>query len=597
MFTTRPEINGTFGVVTSTHWLATAAGMSILEKGGNAFDAAVATGTSLHVVEPHQNGPGGEMPLVLYAAGRKEVKVVCGQGAAPRAATSEAFKKLGVDVIPGNGLLPAVVPGSFGAWMLLLAEYGSLSLREVLAPAIGYARDGFFLLANTATIIGNVEGLFRREWPASAEVWLPDGERPAAGSRFRRPHLAACFERILREAEAASGNRLGQIEAARRLWYEGFVAEAVDRFFRQSALMDTTGQRHHGFLTGADMAAWRATIEEPVCYDYGDFTVCKPGPWSQGPVFLQQLALLKGFDLEGMGPQSADFVHAVTECAKLAFADRDAYYGDPNFVEVPLDALLSDSYSASRRALIEETASLELRPGQIPGHRPHIVIRPKGSTAIPTPESLDFNYPRPIRAGSEASATGDTTHFDIIDRHGNMISGTPSGSSLHMAPVVPGLGFGMPARAQMFWLEPGMPGSLLPGKRPRTTLTPTIALKQGEPYMAFGTPGGDCQDQWALQAFLRHVHFGLNLQAAIDAPTFHTYHLVDSFYPREYNPGHLALEGRFDSNVRRELGRRGHRVEVYDDYSLGYVTAAAIEGGLLKAAASPREAQCYAAGR
>jgi gamma-glutamyltranspeptidase/glutathione hydrolase len=240
---------------------------------------------------------------------------------------------------------------------------------------------------------------------------------------------------------------------------------------------------------------------------------------------------------------------------------------------------------------------MELRPGEVPGYQPHLVIRPKGSTVIATPESLDFNYPRPKEEPGEPKATGDTTHFDIIDRFGNMISGTPSGSSLHMAPVVAGLGFGMPARAQMFWLEPGLPGTLMPGKRPRTTLTPTIAMRDGKPYMAFGTPGGDCQDQWALQAFLRHVHFDLDLQEAIDAPTFHTYHLVDSFFPREYDAGHLAIEGRFSRETQVELRKRGHRVEVYDDYTLGYVTAAATDDGLLKAGASPREAQCYAAGR
>ncbi|MDY0884342.1 gamma-glutamyltransferase family protein [Dongia soli] len=597
MFKTRPEVNGTFGVVTSTHWLATAAGMSILEKGGNAFDAAVATGTSLHVAEPHQNGPGGEMPLVLYAAASGKVEVVCGQGVAPKAATTGKFKELGLDIIPGNGLLPAVVPGSFGAWMLLLSEYGTMSLRDVLTPAITYARDGFYLLENTAAIIRNVEQLFRHDWPASAEVWLPGGNLPQAGKLFRRPHLAATFERIIREAESASGSRTGQIEAARRCWYEGFVAETVDRFFRTSELLDTTGDRHGGLLTGDDMAAWRATIETPVSYDYENYTVHKAGPWSQGPVFLQQLALLKGFDLKKMGSESAEFVHTVTECAKLAFADRDAYYGDPDFVDVPMRELLDDAYNLGRRNLVGTNASLELCPGTIPGYIPHIVIRPKGSTVIATPESLDFNYPRPKENQPEALATGDTTHFDIIDRFGNMISGTPSGSSLHMAPVVAGLGFGMPARAQMFWLEEGVPGTLLPAKRPRTTLTPTIAMRDGKPYMAFGTPGGDCQDQWALQAFLRHVHFGLDLQAAIDAPTFHTYHLVDSFFPREYDPGHLAIEGRFSKQVQDELRKRGHRVEVYDDYALGYVTAAATDEGLLKAGASPREAQCYAAGR
>ena len=370
----------------------------------------------------------------------------------------------------------------------------------------------------------------------------------------------------------------------------------MDRFFRQSALKDTTGTRHSGFLRADDMAKWRATIEDPVSYEYGEYSVYKAGPWTQGPVFLQQLALLKGFDLASMGANSADFVHTVTECAKLAFADRDAYYGDPNFVQVPLNVLLSEPYNVERLKLVGECASLELRPGSVPSCRPHIVVRPRGSTIIATPESFDFNYPHPIETQAEPDSRGDTTHFDIIDRHGNMISGTPSGSSLHMAPVVAGLGFGMPARAQMFWLERGVPGALMPGKRPRTTLTPTIAFKAGKPYMAFGTPGGDCQDQWALQAFLRHVHFGLNLQEAIDAPTFHTYHLVDSFYPREFDPGHLAVENRLGAEAIRELKRRGHHVEVYGDYSLGYVTAAAIDGYFMRAAASPREMQCYAIG-
>jgi gamma-glutamyltranspeptidase/glutathione hydrolase len=571
--------------------------MSILEKGGNAFDAAVATGTSLHVVEPHQNGPGGEMPLILYSAEKKHVKVICGQGVAPQKATIGAFRELGLDVVPGNGLLPAVVPGSFGAWMLLLSEYGTLSLRDVFAPAIGYARDGFYLLPNTAKIISNVERLFREEWPSSAEVWLAGGKVPEAGSRFRRPHLADCLERLVYESERAATTRKGQIEAARRLWYEGFVAEAVDRFLSLTSLLDTSGARHSGFLRANDLAIWRATLEDPVSYEYGDYTVYKAGPWTQGPAFLQQLALLKGFDLRAMGPTSADFIHTVTECAKLAFADRDAYYGDPNFVQIPLDTLLSESYNVERRRLVGENASLELRPGVVSGFRPHVVVRPKGSTAIATPESLDFNYPRPTESLLDSTSTGDTTHFDIIDRHGNLISGTPSGSSLHMSPVVPGLGFGMPTRAQMFWLESEVSGALEPGIRPRTTLTPTIAFKAGSPYMAFGTPGGDCQDQWALQAFLRHVHFDLNLQEAIDAPTFHTYHLVDSFYPREFDPGHLAVEGRIGKDVVRELIRRGHRVEVYGDYTLGYVTAAAIDGDLLKAGASPRESQCYAGGR
>ncbi len=603
MFTTRPEIVGTFGVVASTHWLATAAGMAILEKGGNAFDAAVATGLSLHILEPDQNGPGGDVPLILYCAQSDQVKVICGQGSAPAGATVAAYRDLGLDVVPGIGLLSAVVPGSFGAWMLLLSEYGSLPLRDVMAPAIGYARDGFAVTPRVSEAIATVQTLFETEWTSSAEVFLPGGSAPAPGKLFRTTAVADTYDRIVREAEAAGGDREAQIEAARRAWYEGFVAEAIDRFSRQTEVIDTTGRRHRGFITGEDLARWRASIEDPLTYDYHDYRVCKTGPWGQGPVALQQLALLKGFDLAAMTPASDEFVHTVIECSKLALADREAFYGDPDFVDVPFETLLGDAYNADRRKLVGDMASHELRPGTVPGHGSRISIRPKGSTSgIAHAEALDFGGPRPLqrleRAIAQAGAMqSDTTHFDIIDRQGNMISGTPSGGWLSGSPVVPGLGFALSARGQMFRLEEDSPSVLAPGKRPRTTLTPGLALKNGAPYMVFGTPGGDQQDQWALHAFLRHVHFGLNLQEAIDAPEFHTRHAPSSFYPRECELGHLAVERRFGDDTIAALTQRGHVVDVFDDYSLGYVTAATREDGLLKAGASPRFMQCYAAGR
>ncbi len=604
MFTTRPEIVGTFGVVASTHWLATAAGVAMLEKGGNAFDAAVATGLSLHIVEPDQNGPGGEVPLILYCAQRDTVKVICGQGSAPAGATVTAYRDLGLEVIPGIGLLPAVVPGSFGAWMLLLGEYGSLSLRDVMAPAIGYARDGFAVTAHVSESIAAVQALFETEWASSAAVYLPGGAPPPPGELFRATTMADTFERIVHEAEAAGGGRRAQIEEARRAWYEGFVAEAVDRFYREAELLDTSGRRHRGFLTGDDLASWRATVEDPLTYDYHGYTVCKTGPWGQGPVALQQLALLKDFDLAGMAPASIEFVHTVVECAKLAFADREAFYGDPTFVDVPIDTLLGHDYNADRRQLVGDEASYELRPGTVAGYGSRINVRPKGSTsdiahamaatAVPGPAPLRHVEHAIAAAGA---VDGDTTHFDIIDRHGNMISGTPSGGRLGGSPVVPGLGFGLSTRGQIFWLDEDAPDGLAPGKRPRTTLTPGLALKDGEPYMVFGTPGGDKQDQWALHAFLRHVHFGLNLQEAIEAPEFHTNHAPSSFYPRECDLGHLALERRFGEDTITALAGRGHAIDVYDSYSLGYVTAAMRGDGLLKAGASPRRMQCYAAGR
>ena len=601
-FTTRPEILGTFGVVTSTHWLASATGMAILEKGGNAFDAAVATGFALQVVEPHLCGPGGEVPIILSAAGSGEVKVICGQGTAPAAATIEAYRGLGLDLVPGAGLLAAVVPGAFDAWMLLLRDYGTMGLAEVLGPAIAFARDGYPLVPNISNTIAEVRELFEDEWPTSAAVYLPGGSVPAPGSIFRSPDLAATYERIVAEAEAAGGDRVARIEAARNAWSRGFVAAAIGEFCRTTEAMDTSGQRHRGLLTADDIAGWQATYEDPVTYDYHGYTVCKTGPWGQGPVFAQQLALLKGFQLSSMDEVDPDFVHVVIECAKLAFADREAFYGDPDFVEVPTDILLSEEYNDARRRLVDGEASLELRPGEVPGHGGPVAAREKttdadiahaGAHGAGEPTVKRFDEPAPAGRG----ATGDTVHFDVIDRDGNMVSATPSGGWLQSSPVVPGLGFCLTSRAQMFWLEEGLPASLAPGKRPRTTLTPSLALRGGEPYMVFGTPGGDQQDQWALHLFLRHVHFGLNLQESIDAPGFHTAHFPSSFYPRECDPGHLALEGRFPKATVEELRRRGHRLAVDEDWCLGRMTAAAKDGPVLKAGANPRFMQGYAVGR
>src|SRR6185295_18061153 len=365
-FTTRPEILGTFGVVASTHWLATAAGMAILEKGGNAFDAAVAIGFALQVVEPHLNGPGGDVPILLYSAKSDRVDVVCGQGVAPAAATIGAYRSLGLDLVPGTGLLAAVVPGAFDAWMLMLRDHGTLELAEVLAPALGYATAGFAVVPNIATTVETVRPLFETEWPSSAAIWLRDGG-PVAGKLFRNPAVAETYQRLLREA-AAGGSREARIEAARRAWYGGFVAEAIDRFCRTQEVMDSSGRRHRGLLTADDMARWSAAVERPCSYDYHGYTLCKTGPWGQGPVALQQLALLRGFDLGALSAEDPEFVHPVVECAKLAFADREAFYGDPDFVQVPMETLLSDGYNAQRRQLVEERASRELRPGHIPGH-------------------------------------------------------------------------------------------------------------------------------------------------------------------------------------------------------------------------------------
>jgi len=588
-FTTRPEIEGTFGVVTSTHWIATAVGMAMLEKGGNAFDAGVAAAFTLQVVEPHLNGPGGDVPVIVHDVRRSKTEVICGQGVAPAGATIAHYRSEGLDLVPGTGLLAAVVPGTFETWMLLLRDFGTMSLAEVLAPAIGYAQNGYPLLERANATIATVAAMFRDHWPTSAAVYLPNNEVPAAGSLFTNKTLAATYRRIIKEAESVGADRVAQIERARRSWSHGFVAEAIDRFCRTQTVMDSSGQRHRGVLTADDMARWTPHIEAPLTYNYTHYTVCKTGPWGQGPVTLQQLALLKGGELDGLDPTGPDFIHRIVEASKLAYADREAFYGDPDFVEVPMATLLSDAYNSERRKLIDETASRELRPGSIEGFGAVVKLRR-------APAELAAGVGEPT-VGRIGTSRGDTVHFDIVDQAGNMISATPSGGWLHSSPVIPELGFCLGTRAQMFWLEEGHPAALAPGKRPRTTLSPTLALRDGEPYLAFGTPGGDQQDQWTLAFFLNHVNFGMNLQQAIDFPAFHSAHMPSSFYPRHAYPGRLDVESRVGDDVVAELRRRGHEVHVQPPWSLGRISAVARRGGMLYAAANARGMQGYAVGR
>src|SRR5919198_1767661 len=316
MFTTRPELRGTFGMIASSHWLASAAGMATLEKGGNAFDAAVAAGLTLQVVEPHSNGPGGEVPIVFYSAERDETLVICGQGPSPAAATIPRFRELGLDLVPGTGLLAACVPGAFDAWLLVLRDFGTLPLADVMRFPIHYAERGFPMLERIAETIADVEDLFVSEWTSSAELWLDGGRAPRPGGMWRNPALAATYRRILAEAEATGGDREAVVQAARDAFLRGFVAEAIAGFCATAEVMDSSGRRHSGLLTAYDMAAFSATCEAPVSIDHRGLTVCKAGPWSQGPVHLQALRLLDGFDLEAMGHMSGEYVHTVLECEK-----------------------------------------------------------------------------------------------------------------------------------------------------------------------------------------------------------------------------------------------------------------------------------------
>ncbi|MFE5045031.1 gamma-glutamyltransferase family protein [Streptomyces sp. NPDC056637] len=614
MFTTRPTLQGTFGMVSSTHWLASQSAMAVLESGGNAYDAAVAAGFVLHVVEPHLNGPAGEVPIILAPAG-EDVSVLCGQGVAPAGATVAHYRSLGLDLVPGTGPLAAAVPGAFDAWMLLLKDHGTKSLAEVLSYAIGYAEDGHAPVERVGETVETVRALFEEEWPSSAEVYLKDGASPKPGELFRNPQLAATWRRVIEEAEEIAGDagdkRVAEIEAARAIWREGFIAEALVRQAGRPT-MDTSGTHHTGTLTAADLAGWSATYEAPATYDWNGWTLCKAGAWSQGPAFLQQLALLPD-ELPAYG--SAEYVHLLIEGCKLAMADREAWYGDAGPEDVPVAELLSDEYNAARRALIGDKASHELRPGSPRGTEPRISAHAHAVAA--GDDGFDAmgiagagaGEPTVAKSGDQEVAAdgatrGDTCHLDIVDRWGNMVAATPSGGWLQSNPVVPELGFPLGTRLQMAWLEEDLPNSLTPGRRPRTTLTPSLALKDGVPVLAFGTPGGDQQDQWQLHFFLAvalraAVRGGLDLQGAVDAPNWHNDSFPGSFFPRGMRPGSVTVESRVGEDVVEELRRRGHEVTVGEPWSEGRLCAVARdpETGVLSAAANPRGMQGYAVGR
>lgn len=590
MFTTRPELTGTFGMVASSHWLASSAGMSALERGGNAYDAAVAAGFVLQVVEPHMCGPAGEVPMLLRRGGSDEVDLLCGQGPAPAGATLERFADLGLSLVPGTGLLAACIPGAFDAWMLLLRGRGTMKLGEVLSYAIEIAERGFPNLPAIQQTVETVREMFVAHWPTSAAQWLNRG-RAITSERIVNRELAATYARIVREAEASTSDREGQIEHARDSFYRGFVAQAIHDFVAGTPAIDSSGEAHTGYLTADDLATWSASYEEPLEVAYQDYRVFKAGPWSQGPVFAQQLRLLEGSDVAAMDTQSAAFVHQVVESAKLAFADREAYYGDPLFVDVPMADLLATDYTRERQALIDPArADDSLRPGRPGGREPYVPsysAREVGTTGAGEP-TLESNGVR----------RGDTCHLDVVDRWGNMVSATPSGGWLQSSPTIPGLGFCLGTRAQMFSLDPRAASALAPGKRPRTTLTPSFAIRDDGTCLAFGTPGGDQQDQWSLTFFVRYANHGLNLQEAIDAPAWHTTHHPSSFYPRSAFTRRVHVEDRLGQEAIDDLRRLGHDVVVEPSWSLGRLSAVLREpDGSLRAAASPRGMQGYAVGR
>lgn len=588
VFTTRPTLRGSFGMAASTHWLASSTAMAVLERGGNAFDAAVAAGFVLHIVEPHLNGPGGDLVGLIVPAGQ-EPKVLAGLGPAPRHASAESYRELGLELVPGAGFLAATAPGAFDAWLLLLRDHGSWELWDTLQFALHYAENGYPVLPAVTRTIGAVADLFRDSWPTSAAAWLVDGQPIAAGSTATRHEWAATLRRLL---EAATGEtREERIDAVRAEWSDGFIANAVADFVT-TPLKDSSGEEHAGVLGKEDFASYSATWEQPLSIPFRGSTVYKAGAWTQGPMTLQALAMLDGMYDGDLDPSTGQGAHAILEVLKLVMADRDAWYGDSP--DVPIDALLSPEYTAQRRAMVGVYAENDLRPGSPDGREPRI---PDTGVSTDAGDGLAGSSGEPTVAANGATR-GDTCHLDIVDSHGNLVSITPSGGWLQSSPQIPELGFCLGSRLQMTWLEDGLPSTLTPGQRPRTTLSPTLVKREDGRMLALGTPGGDQQDQWQLPFLLRVLVGGYELQQAIDAPTFHSTSANESFWPRQRVPGGVAIEDRVGGDAIAELIIRGHDVTLAGAWTLGRLSAVSRDAdGHLEAAANPRGSQGYAVGR
>lgn len=587
-FSTRPTLEGSFGMASSTHWLASGTAMSVLERGGNAFDAAAAAGFVLMVVEPNLNGPGGELVGIMQTAAGHAPQVLAGTGPAPAGASIAAMRERGLAAMPGAGPLSAPVPGQVDAWLMLLSDHGTWELSDVIGYAIHYARDGYPATPGVVTTVNTVSQLFREHWPTSFDAWTPGGRLPRVGDTLTNSTLANTLERLV-QCGSAADSRERRIDLARHEWSEGFVAKAIVRACAKSH-WNSDGGVQPGLLAEADLASFRATYESTISTEFRGVTVHKVGPWSQGPALLQILGMLADDPDEALDPSTPAGAHVIVEAIKLAMADRDRFLGS---ADAPLDALLSPEYLASRRGIIGPEASLQFRPGNL-GF---------GSTYIPPLVETHDSSP----AGSAGEPTvrrdgvtrGDTCHLDVVDRWGNTISVTPSGGWLQSSPHISELGFCLSSRLQQTWLDEASPAALAPGKRPRITLTPTLACAHDGSITALGTPGGDGQDQWQLLYLLRTIVGGYTIQQAIDAPAFQSTSFPDSFWPRHWTPGGLLVEDRLGGAVIASLSALGHRVTQSGPWSLGRLSAVRRDPatGRMTAGANPRGAQGYAAGR
>jgi gamma-glutamyltranspeptidase/glutathione hydrolase len=593
---TRPDLRGTFGMCATTHWVASATGQAVLERGGNAFDAAVAAAFVLHLVEPHLNGPGGDLSALVSVAGDTGgPRVLVGQGPAPAGATIAHFRGEGLDLVPGAGGLAAAVPGAFDAWLLLLRDHGTFELADVWSYVLHYAEHGYPLVERVGATVASVRELFSRHWTTSADFWLVDGAPRPTNELMTNPAYAAVLRGLL-DAGSGASTREDRIEAARTGWATGVVPQAASALLARPH-RHSDGGDHAAVITPADFAAHRATWEPATTAQFRGWTVAKNGPWGSGPVLLQALQILEGFPDDELDPQTVTGAHHLIEALKLALADRDAWYGDPDPAGdepgVPLDVLLSAPYADARRALIGDRASDRPRPGDVPGR---VAYEAPLHEPSPDPDVEGVGEPTVAKSGE---TRGDTCHLDIVDRWGNVVSATPSGGWLQSSPHIPELGFCLGTRLQMVWLDEGSPSRLRPGRRPRTTLSPTLVLRDGVCVSALGTPGGDQQDQWQLVYLLRTLVGGWTPQQAIDAPTLHTTAMAGSFWPRTWTPRGVVAEDRLGDAVLDGLAARGHAVARVPGWTLGRLSAVTRDPatGALGAAANPRGEQGYAVGR
>ena len=566
---------GTNGMVTSSHYLATVEGLQVLRKGGNVVDAGATMWFMLTLLKPHLIGVAGESPILLYVAEEEKVISVNGQGPAPMAATIQWFEEQGYPLIPEDGFTPAVVPAAFDAWITVLEKFGSFSLGQVMEPAIKLAKNGFPVFPTLANFFERVKKRYLTEWPSTAKIYLPDRMTPKVGQVINNPDWSRTFTKVAEvEAQAGKAGRSAGFDAAQKYFYDGPITEKIIDFMQTFECTDVYGKTNPGLIAHEDFATFKTKLETPETVNYRGLDVYKCGPWCQGPVLLQQLTLLEGFNLTEMGHNSIEYLHTLIECAKLAFADREQYYADPEFVDVPLERLLSKEYAKERRTLIDpENASMLHRPGGVPPSK----LEEKRHTSF---------------------FEGDTVHLEAVDHMGNMLSATPSGGWIRTSPIVPGLGFCMGTRAQMMYLDPNHAECLEPGKRPSTTLTPSLVMQDKAPYMVFGTPGGDRQDQWTLQFFLNYVEFDMNVQEALDAPTVHINHFPASFWPHSVKPGEVCLEPRIPKGVVDSLTKKGHKIIHSQPWSHGRCQAIRYdpETGVMYGGASPRTGEPYAIG-